>query len=1389
MKKTIVSVALLISVLGALASRGDFLFDQLTIDDGLSNNSVNSIFRDHLGFIWFATSDGLTRYDGYDFRVYRYDRENHQTLSNNRIHFVYEDSNRNLWVGTSMGLNLFNRELDNFTRFLNDPEDENSLSHNVVRTIYEDTSGNLWFGTLGGGLNRFDQRNRRFVRYNFPDRHVSALLEDSNGDLWVATNDQGITLLDWQKNEFTYYPFPETYTGGLKPNTLKSLFEDKNGNIWVATEGAGLFIFDKDNKEFLHHYYQSSAANSLSSNIISDIMQFDENTIWLATDGGGINIWDEETRRFEVIKSDIVNVKGLSSNAIYGMLRDTDGVIWIGTFGAGVNILNPHRQQFRFYTQRAMDESSLSHKSVLCFYDDSKGNIWVGTDGGGLNHFNPETGTFKSYGHNSSNKYSISSNAVTSIVEDKKGNLWVGTFAGGLNRFDPESGRFYQYKYNPTREGSISSNNVWKLLEDRDGNLWIGTLDGLELFSYEDNSFRKISGIIGDNQENPTRIIALFEDSKGNIWIGSTGVYVLDKSDLSIRQPDLGNSDSLKLFDFDIRDFHEDKDGVIWIASEGGGLIAYDPRNESLKSYTMRNGLPSDAIHQIIQDDNDIFWLSTNRGIARFDKNTETFNNYNIHDGLQSNQFAYSASLLSKSGEIYFGGVNGFNVFHPDRIRKNLSPPKVYITELNLFNKPVEIGAEDSPLNTHIMNTREITLPYQSVFSFRFTAINYISTAKNQYKFKLEGFDDWNDVGTQRMATYTNINPGKYTFKVIASNNDGVWNDEGAEIEINILPPFWRTKFAYALYVIAFFVLFYFIQNYILNRQKYKHDLLIKDLEKAKIEEINQVKLRFFTNIAHEFRTPLTLILGPLDKIMSSQDNIDASLKKQLNIMGRNAGRLLRLINELMEFRKIEMGRMKLKIVKADLIAFLHDVKSVFDEHAAMHDITYRFTSDAEVLETWFDKEKMEKVIYNILSNSFKFTPDCGLIEMHVHNVKRKIAGSKEKQLVDHIEIVISDNGIGISEQDLPRIFDRFYQVKNKNAPRQTIGISGTGVGLALSRELIDFHRGEILTSSKPGEGSVFRVSFPMDKAYFDQSIVVEQTSDDFVYQYSPGLYGIPHAELNATPENTQPDKKTDKPVLLFVDDNLDMRSYIRSAMEDSFSVVDASDGIEGMEKAAELMPDIIVSDVMMPRMDGIQMCKNIKQNVNISHIPVILLTAKISDDHTIEGFDAGADDYIPKPFNPKLLHSRINNILEIRHQLRERFRKEGILEPGEVSVTSADEVFLKNAMEVVERNISNSEFRVSSFVSEMNMSRSVLYRKFEALTGQSVNEFVRKIRLKRAAQLLSLNELTVSEVTYEVGFNDPQYFSKCFSKQYGMTPSDYARKNRKKIIETEQEK
>ena len=1365
------------------ARQQNYQFNKLSMNDGLSNNTVLSILRDHIGFMWFGTHEGLTRFDGYEFTHYLHDRDDPETISNNKIFNIHEDHNGNIWIGTSSGLNLYVRATDSFIRYMHDPEDPYSLSHNAVRIIYEDSSGILWVGTLGGGLNRYIPESGRFVHYSFPDRNISSILEDRHGNLWIGSSAPGLFLLDKDRNEFTWYPFPHDEICKLKMNTGKTLYEDRHGNMWVCTEGAGLFLFDNSKKVFTRHFF-NERNNGLNSNIISDIFLDDDDILWIATDGGGINLMELSTGKFSYLVHDFQDPRSLSSNGIYTFHRDPEGIIWAGTFGEGINVMSPYQQIFRFFTQKGPEStSSLSHKSVLSFAEDSKGIIWIGTGEGGLNRFDPKSGEFKSYMHKPGDPFSIGSNTVTSILEDSGGNLWVGTFAGGLNRFDPAGERFYRHNYEPADSNSIGDNNVWKILEDSEGTLWVGMLNGLEIMDIKNNKFVKIPPAVRNGDVFPTRILSLFEDSRGNIWVGSKGPAILDKKTMSYSFIDEGVG--VNLSEFDVRDFYEDRKGFIWIASEGGGLFRYDPESGNTVNYTGKDGLPNDAIHQIIPDGYGYLWLSTNNGISRFNPETETFRNFDANDGLQSNLFSYSASLLCSTGEIYFGGVNGFNIFNPGDLREDGFGPQVYITDFALFNKPIKIGGEDSPLKVHVSQTEKIKLPFRSVFTFRFTAINSLPTRNNQFRYKLEGFDDWNDVGQQRMATYTNMRPGKYTFRVMAANNDGAWGDTDASIEVTILPPFWMTLWAYGLYLITLAAITYFIITYIRNRQKHRLDLLISDMDRKKAEEMNQMKLRFFTDIAHEFRTPLNLILGPLDKIMTSESDIEPYLKKHLNMMGRNAGRLLRLVNELMEFRKIDMGKIKLSLVKSDMIGFIYEIKSVFDEHARQNNIRYIFTSHLEVLETWIDKEKLEKVIYNILSNCFKFTGEGGEIKIEIRHSPEIITDRDNGTSDGKVEIIISDTGIGIPEEDLPKIFDRFYQVKNKHVPVKSASFSGTGIGLALARELIEIHKGEISVESTPGEGTTFRIFLSGNAEYSGADVAVEYIDDDHVPQYSLGAYGIRYDEaIQEIPgENGNGFGDRKKPSLLFVEDNPDMRSYVRSILGTNYNITEADNGLEGFEKAAATMPDIIVSDVMMPVMDGIEMCKKIKKDINSSHIPVILLTSRYSEDHTIEGFDAGADDYIPKPFNPKVLDSRIRNILKLRQELRDKFRREGILQPSEVTSTSADELFLHRAMEIVEKHMGNSEFRVSVFVSEMGMSRSVLYRKFEALTGQSVNEFVKNIRLKRAAQLLALNEFNISEITYQVGFSDPQYFSKCFSGFYGMTPSQYSKQCQGKVI------
>ena len=1373
---------------------GEYKFEHLSIADGLSHNSVTSIIQDHKGFLWIGTIDGLNLYNGYNFRVFKADPFDSGSVSSNKITKLYEDSRDRLWIGTRNGLNYFDWNSFSFREISFDKyrvEGEPVF----VKAIYEDSDNNLWIGTYGMGLYLYDTENENLSQIPLEysggnidedlESMVSGIYEDSRGDLWIGTSRTGIFKMN--RKNFAYEFLNLDTENRLPENSMvKTIYEDREGFLWVCSERLGVFRIRPGDLKVQHFEY-SSGKNSLSNNIVKDIFQDDQGYIWLATDGGGINILDPSTGDFRHLKYDVSDASSLSGNAIYTFYKDNRDILWIGTFGGGINILDPNKKPFYHFTQEESQPNSLSHPSVLSFEEDSEGLIWIGTDGGGLNLYDPETGEFKSYQYDPLNDYSLSSNAVTSVYEDSFGNLWVGTFSGGLNLLDRSSERFYNYQRDENEPLALSNDNVWVIYETRTKQLLIGTLGGLNLLDRKSMKFIPLEPERHAASLRLERILALNEDSEGNIWIGSNQLWKLSLRDTSFEKvPLVINHDTLQ-WEYDVREIMEDSRGIVWIGTEGGGLLKYNDERESFTSYTVNDGLSNNAVHEIIEDDYGFLWISTNGGLSKFDIEEGEFRNYDKSDGLQSSQFSYSAGLKTSDGLLYFGGVNGFNRFDPAQIKDNKDIPPVIITDFRLFNRPVHIGEKDSPLTDHISETEDLTLKHnQSVITFEFASLNYTSSQKNQYQYIMDGFEEeWNEVGSQRTATYTNLDPGEYIFRVRGSNNDGIWNKDGTSMKITILPPFWETKFAFFLYGMFIILLLFSFRRFAISRAQMKNELRLKDLEKQKIEEVNQMKMQFFTNISHEFRTPLTLILSPLEKLLHS-DKADPVNNQLYRMMHRNAIRLLSLINQLMDLRKIEKGLMDLRLTRKDIVSFVNDIKTAFDELATEKRINFVFSSNIPNMEIWFDSDKTEKIVYNLLSNAFKFTSEGGKISVKVklktaEQIKsRQTRKFRKREAIiqpsleaGYIEISVKDNGAGIAREDQDKIFQRFYQVHDSNSKKRN---SGTGIGLSLSRDLAKLHNGDLTLVSSPGKGSKFSLMLPIDHNYYSDEQFIKDN-----------LLSVDQNELEIIPEEAYvhenesekllEDKSNEEHVssVLIVEDNPDVRNFIRLNLEGDYNICEAEDGRQGIEMARKQVPDIILSDIMMPETDGIEMAKILCRDDICSHIPIIFLTAKTAEQNKLKGLETGVIDYINKPFNPQILALKIRNIIEKQQKNAERIRKSMLLEPHEVQVESMDEKFLKKAMEIVEDHISDSEFDVQQFVAEMGMSRSVLYRKLRAVTNQSANEFINLIRLKRAAQLLSKNTMNVSEISYMVGFNDPQYFSKCFRKQYGKTPSQYA--------------
>jgi signal transduction histidine kinase/DNA-binding response OmpR family regulator/streptogramin lyase len=1084
--------------------------------------------------------------------------------------------------------------------------------------------------------------------------------------------------------------------------------------------------------------------------------------------------------------------------------------MWFGTFKSGVNKIDRLNKKFQTYRHIRNNPNSLKTSDIKAVYQDESGVIWAGTEKGGLSKIDPESGRIKTYLNKPDDNKSLPSNVVLSVVKADENKMWIGTYGGGLSLFNKNTGKFSTIPEIPDTANEKTSNVVWALHPDLSGKLWVGTWGaGLQLFNPKTKTFENFN-IVEKAYQSTNSVLSICRDYQGFFWVGTYGdglkkINPITKEVYHFRHKD---DKPESLIDNVVHVVFEDHERNLWVGTKDG-LDLFDRKNEEFIHFSTLQGLPNNVINGILQDDNQNLWISTNKGISKYNPATKEFRNYNIHDGLQGNEFNKGVCYEAPNGDFLFGGVNGLNVFNPNEILDNPFVPNVLLTGLKIKNEPVKFGEEEKILDKHISATSEITLPYNfSVLTFEFVALNFTKPEKNQYAFYLKNYDEnWRYVSDQRTATYTNLNPGEYEFFVKASNNDGLWNEAGTSVKLTVTPPYWKTWWFRAIIVVLIwsgFTLLFMLRTRMIKRQKAELEVLVEkrthelklqksavesqnlELEKQKqeilrqrdqveemtkkVHEADQMKLRFFTNISHEFRTPLTLILGPIEKLLNS-GNIQQDIHHQLTLIHRNTLRLLRLVNEIMDFRKIETGRMKLRVTKNDMAGFVHDIYFSFNDLAKRNQINYIFKCRHKDINGWFDRDKVEKVVFNLISNAFKFTPPGGEIIVEVDKNETGNDSGQQDFATDAV-IKVIDNGRGISKEHLERIFDRFYQVENNHS---TVW-QGSGIGLSFIKNLVEIHYGDIQVESEKWKGTTFTVTLPVSKEVFNKNEIVDSLYAD--ENFIAPLRTISDINEDEIKKFEDSEDKTNKPSVLLIEDNADVRLYIREEIKNDYHVLEADNGREGLELACSNPIDLIVSDIMMPEMDGLEFCKQIKTNFDTSHIPVILLTARNSDDYKLKGLEIGADDYVFKPFNATVLSARIKNLIESRKKLKQQFSRDLSLTPKDLTITSPDEIFLTKTLEIVEKFMSDSEFNVDRLVEEVGMSRSVFYRKLKNLTGQSANDFIKTMRLKRSAQILRQNKLTISEVSYEVGFNDPQYFSKCFSKQFGLTPSQFVAKS-----------
>lgn len=1334
------------------------IFRHLGKNNGLSQNAAFAIEQDSDGFMWIGTRNGLNKYNGYRFTQYEHDEKNPNSLIFNDIREVYFDKVANcVWVGTKNGLSQFLLSEDRFQNYqLNNSPDHICQESNFIYQVFRDTKHRLWLGTEGG-FKLMDEESGTFQRILANQRadsghlhtSIKSIYEDKAGNIWVGGKKGLFSVKARSDTSYFLHPatqdFPEL--AELSDLHIRTLLGSAEGNMWIGTHEHGLKFWDRRNQKLISYQHNELDETSISNNEIRSAAFDKEGKLWVGT-FYGLNKFISEEEGFQRIYSNDFDTEGLSSNSIHSVFVDDKGGLWVGTYYAGINYFDKGFSRFSIYKKRP-GLGNLSASVISSFAETPDGNLWIGTDGGGLNFLNRATGKFHSFKQKRDNPDSLSANNIKTLLADGD-RLWIGTYQFGLNLFDPETNTFEHFRHQPDNPNSLLGDNVYSLLREGDY-LWIASYEGgLNRMNIKTRSISRYTHNPGDSlslSSNSTRVI--FKDREDDLWIGTEAGINLLKGRKEGKIYFKTFLPKVQVYAIQAAD-----EESIWIGTYSHGLFHLNKHTHEITNYNKTHGLPGNAVFGILDDDFGNLWLSTNNGLVKFNKEESRFSSYDHNNELKGLEFNFNAHYKTRKGEFLFGSTAGFTLFHPRDIQSNTFHPPVVFTDLYANNKLVKVQDKEGILTRPINQTEQITFSHKEAnFTLHFSSLDYTNPQSNHYSYKMEGVDqEWKFVSGQSSATYTLQNEGTYTFLLKGSNNDGIWNPKVRKLKIIVRPPIWRSWWAYFGYVCLFATLLYAIIRY----TRLQHSFQLEQISKQKQEELHQMKLRFYTNLTHELRTPLTLILGPLQEMIQIQEG-GGELQKRLKSIERNALRLLNLVNQLLNFRKLESGFSQMKVAQGNIVNFLKEIFLSFKETARLREIDYTFDSEETELNLWYDRDKLEKVFFNILSNAFKFTHNMGEIAIRIENKK------------DTIEILIEDNGQGIDPLLTTQIFDRYYE---DNSDSQ-FNSEGTGIGLALSIELVNLHHGTIKVESTGKDGSTFIISLPKGKAHFkSQDFLEDFRNSEDISHYQHPLQKSKSNQAKPSFETTLP--KQERPQLLLVEDNPEIREYISHLLEETYQIFLAEDGIEGLEKAIKLQPDLIISDIMMPKMDGINLCSELKTSIETSHIPIILLTARSSVIFRIEGLETGADDYLSKPFNPQELKLKVRNLISLRKKIREKYAQVRNFDPKEISVTSADERFLIKLQEVAEKHIENIDFSMEEFAYELAVSRPILFSKVKALTNQTPNNFLKIMRLKRAKQLLESDKLNISDIAYLVGFRDARYFSKCFQKEYGLTPTEY---------------
>ncbi|WP_298531662.1 hybrid sensor histidine kinase/response regulator transcription factor [uncultured Algibacter sp.] len=1360
----------------------------VSIKEGISKVGVFTITQDDAGFIWLGTNgSGLYRFNGIDYDSYKHILNDSTSISSSLVYSSFLDHKKRLWFGTEEGLNLYDKEKNQFKR-IPISNANNDRTNSSIRSLAGDQKGNLYIGTYEHGffrlnLNTFKIESIAIKGFSFTNSlNINTLAFDKNDKLYVGT-DLGLGVLNLMGDTLIPAEFNASNEELLTGKAIQSLLFGEDNDLWIGTVSDGLIHVSQTSNKPENNYIISQIG--ITDNMIFSIIQLSDNTIMCGTENDGLFHIGSNERVLRNYKTNKSDNESLLSNSIWSLFLDKNERIWMGYYNKGVSFFDKLYDKFHHVESIKNTPNSLQIPSVTSITKDKADNLWICMDGGGIDIFDINTNEFTHINKLNNQTYKgLTSDYIENIFVDSNENIWVGSWDQGLFYLKKGTRTFVNFNIENSN-GQLQSNTIMSIAEDSKGIIWLGTYyKGLHSFNPKTNEFKYYnSKAFTENNLSNTNVGKVLVDSEDDLWLGTVrGLFKVNRnpnngeitvvSHRSRMSQAYNNHTSAN----HILSLHLSDDQTLWIGTRGAGLCQYDISKNAFTWYNNTNGLIEDNVCAIVESLDKSIWLAGNSGITKFNLKNSSFTNYTTHDGLLSNDYNINSAFRDDSGNLYFGNFQGVDYFNPDKIEINKNLPSLYLSGFKLANKDVVPGLKDSPIQKVISETDSISLnSSQSVFTIEYAGINYTRPEENEYAYYLEGYEtDWNYVGKNRSATYTNLDPGDYVFKLKASNNDGIWNETPLNLKLTVLPPWWKTTLAIYSYIILILLGVFLLNKMTQSRLKEKQTIQNERIIRKQEKELNEKKFQFFTNISHEFRTPLTLILSPLKDILKDQNlNLPERVKEKHNVIYKNTDRLYRLINELLDFRKLELSKMNIRAKELNLMNFSNDILSHFKEEALNRNIQLSLDADIKDLTVWADESMLEKIIFNLLSNAIKITPDGGLINISTHyNDSPILLPLVHKTTpVKTVEIDISDTGPGLDKDQLSKIFERFYQVEQMNKTYY----GSTGIGLEVVQNFVQLHKGKIEVESVKGEGTTFKVIFPAGNSHLSEEEISMEKAQITSQKDQFERTNTSSSNKTKTPENLEKTEVAGNQTLLIVEDNVELRNYLKTELKQIYKVIVANNGKEGLQMAQEHLPNIILTDVIMPEMNGLAFCQNIKKDLRTSHIPLLMLTAKARIDDRIESIQFGADAYMVKPFDMRLLKLRLAQLITSRQLIFNKYFSVISDVPANVNTSSLDKEFIDKVLNYINENIGNPDLSVELLASQLHLSRSQFYRKIKALTNQTANEFLRNIRLQKAKQIIEYGNSNISEVCYLVGFSSPSYFTKCFKSSFGMLPTEVA--------------